>query len=77
MTLVDFAPGGKFIVVGGKGQLKVIQPKTEETKRISGHNFHQEEIVCLDFKDNLALTGSVDGYACLSNWQTATVLSRT
>lgn len=29
VTLVEFAPGGKHILIGGKGQLKIIQPKTE------------------------------------------------
>ena len=41
VTLVEFAPGGKHLVMGGKGQLRVVQPKTEETKRIFGHTFHQ------------------------------------
>jgi WD40 repeat protein len=29
VTLIDFVPGGKNLVVGGRGQLKIIQPKTE------------------------------------------------
>ncbi len=30
----------------------------------------------MDFKDNIVLSGSVDGYACLSNWMTGAPLSR-
>lgn len=57
--------------------MRIIHPKTEEVKKIEhGTQFHTEEIVSLDFKNNLVLSGGVEGLMCLSNWETANVLIR-
>lgn len=77
-TIVNFTPNGKYIIAGGKGQARVIHPKTEQIKKIEhGTQFHSEEIVCMDIKDNLMVTGGVEGLVCLSNWETATCLMKT